>query len=171
MDIKEIGRLIYKESRLTGSFRLRSGKTAEEYFDKYLFESKPALLSEISGYIATLVPEETEILAGLELGGVPIATAVSLRTGITASFIRKKAKDYGTMKISEGADVSGKQVCIIEDVTTTGGQIIKSALEIRKLGGIVGNAICVIIRNDNVIHNLKKEGIKLSYMFHMNDLI
>ena len=74
-------------SRLTGLFTLRSGQSATEYFDKYRFESSPALLGRIAEALVPLLPAGTEVLAGLELGGVPIATALSLRTGLPVVFV------------------------------------------------------------------------------------
>jgi len=63
-------------ARLTGTLTLRSGQVASEYFDKYRFEADPALLDEIAAGLVALLPDGTEVLAGLELGGVPIATAL-----------------------------------------------------------------------------------------------
>ena len=76
-------------ARLTGTFVLRSGATASEYFDKYRFEADPRLLSRIAAAMVRLVPDEAEVLAGVELGGVPIATAMSLASGKPAAFVRK----------------------------------------------------------------------------------
>ena len=73
-------------------------------------------------------------LAGLEMGGIPIATALSLASGIPAAFVRKKAKDYGTCKFAEGADVGGKKTLVIEDVITSGGQVLMSAADLRSVG-------------------------------------
>ena len=106
--------------RLTGEFTLRSGQVAAEYFDKYLFEADPALLARVVAQMIPLVPEGTELLGGLELGGVPIATVLSARTGLPALFVRKQAKEYGTCKLAEGQDVSGRVVTLVEDVITTG---------------------------------------------------
>jgi orotate phosphoribosyltransferase len=78
-------------SRLTGKFKLRSGQIFEEYFDKYRFESDSKLLRRVALRILPLIPEGAEVLAGLELGGVPIATAMSLEGGLPAVFVRKKA--------------------------------------------------------------------------------
>ena len=77
--------------RLHGEFRLRSGRVVAEYSDKYLFESQPELLRRVAEAMVPLVPEGTELLGGLELGGVPIATMVSSLTGMPALFVRKKA--------------------------------------------------------------------------------
>lgn len=75
-------------ARLHGTFRLRSGQTSTEYFDDR-FESNPMLLRRVAQRMLQLVPAGTEVLAGLELGGVPIATATSLESGLPAVFVRK----------------------------------------------------------------------------------
>ncbi len=93
-----LGTQIGARCRLNGEFTLRSGLVSTTYFDKYLFESDPILLKDIAHHAAALVPSNTEILAGLELGGVPVATALSLTTGLPAVFVRKRPKSYGTMK-------------------------------------------------------------------------
>lgn len=84
-----------------------------------------------------------------------------------ASFVRKKAKDYGTCKIAEGAEVSGKNVCIIEDVVTTGGQIIKSVEILRNQGAIITTVLCVIQRNEEASEILAKENLELKALFTM----
>ena len=141
-----LARHVYKAAHLTGTFQLRSGANSSEYFDKYRFEARPHLLREIAKQMAPLIPAGTEILAGLEMGGIPIATAISLETGIPCVFVRKKAKDYGTMKFAEGMDIKGKKLCVIEDVVTTGGQAVISTNDLRSVGAIVENVLCVIHR-------------------------
>jgi orotate phosphoribosyltransferase len=170
MDRPELAREIYSVSHITGTFKLRSGQISDQYFDKYLFEARPDLLKEIANHMAKLIPPGTEVLAGLELGGVPIASALSLNTGLPAAFVRKKAKDYGTCKLAEGADIQGKKVCIIEDVVTTGGQIILSANDLRQLGAKTENVLCVIQRGSHSGGLLAKEGLKLIPLFTMEEL-
>ena len=170
MDRQQLAREIYEVSHITGTFKLRSGQISNQYFDKYLFEARPDLLAAIADHMAQLIPAGTEVLAGLELGGVPVASALSLKTGLPATFVRKKAKDYGTCKLAEGADVKGKNVCIIEDVVTTGGQIILSAHDLRKLGAKSENVLCVILRGSNSKELLAKEGLKLVPLFTMEEL-
>ena len=170
MDRKELATKIYNVSHLTGSFTLRSGQVSSEYFDKYLFESDPALLEEIGKHMAKLVPEDTEVLAGLELGGVPIAAAISIKTGLPAVFVRKKAKEYGTCKLAEGMDVAGKKLCIIEDVITTGGQVVLSTNDLKDYGAIVEHVLCVIERDAKSHDVLGKEGLVLHSLFTMDEL-
>ena len=170
MDRNELARKIFDTSHLEGSFKLRSGQVSNEYFDKYLFESNPKLLMEIANQLSELIPEGTELLAGLEMGGIPIATALSLQTGIPAVFVRKQAKEYGTCKLAEGIELNGKRVCVIEDVVTTGGQIVMSAKDLRQLGADIEYVLCVIERDIIGRENLNKEGLKLLSLFTMEEL-
>jgi orotate phosphoribosyltransferase len=133
-------------ARLKGTFRLRSGTTSSEYFDKYRFESEPALLQRVAQAMVALIPSGTQVLAGLELGGVPLATAMSLQCGLPAVFVRKAAKEYGTCQAVEGRDVRGLSVVIVEDVISTGGAVIQSAQMLRDAGATLTGVICAIWR-------------------------
>ena len=124
-------------SRVRGDLVLRSGRTATEYFDKYQFEADPALLDTIAGRMAALVPPGTEVLAGLEMGGIAVVTALGRHTGLPCAFVRKRAKPYGTARLAEGAEVSGRAVLVVEDVVTSGGQIVISTGHLRELGAKV----------------------------------
>lgn len=161
---------VYAASHLSGSFVLRSGRTADRYFDKYRFESDPALLADIVEALAPLVPPGIEGLAGLELGGVPLATMLSSVTGLPAFFVRKQPKKYGTERICEGGDISGRQLLIVEDVITTGGQVVLSAQDLRSEGGIVAHALCVIDRQGGGAEVVGAEDIALHALFTMSEL-
>lgn len=102
----------------------------------HLFEANPDLLRKIARGMCELIPKNIENLAGLEMGGIPLVTAISLDAGIQYAFVRKKAKEYGTYKFAEGVQVSGRNICIIEDMVATEGQIIKSANMLRKVGAM-----------------------------------
>lgn len=146
--LSELARNIDAACRLTGEFTLRSGQLATEYFDKYRFETDPALLRQVAEAMVPLLPPDTEALGGLELGGVPIATMVSSLTGLPALFVRKEAKPYGTRKLAEGADVNGLTVTLIEDVITTGGAVHNAATSLRELGAHVHTVVCAIDRSE-----------------------
>jgi len=161
---------INKVAKLTGEFLLRSGQTSDTYFDKYRFEADPKLLKEIATKMKDLIPEGTEVLAGLEMGGIPIATVLSQITGLPTSFIRKEAKKYGTCKYAEGSELLNKKVVIIEDVVTSGGAIIDAVEKMRKDGIIVNMAICVIDRESKGKQILKENGIELVSLLTKTDL-
>ena len=170
MTRNQLATAIYQKSHITGEFLLRSGTVANEYFDKYLFESDPALLGEIARAIQDLIPSDIEALAGLELGGIPLVTMLSQITSLPAFFVRKKAKEYGTRKLAEGGEVKGKKLLIVEDVVTSGGQIVLSTQDLRNLGATVNKAVCVIDREAGGKAKLAEVGIELSPLFSMSQL-
>jgi len=166
----ELAGKIAAASRLTGVFRLRSGTSSNVYWDKYRFESRPDLLAEIASALQPVLPVAASHLAGLELGGVPLATALSLRTGMRCLFIRKAAKSYGTMAIVEGEFRPQDRAVVIEDVITSGGQVCESIEEMRKLGLVVTDALCVIDREQGGEANLAKVGCTLRSLFRQQEL-
>jgi orotate phosphoribosyltransferase len=161
---------INKIAKLNGHFKLRSGKITDTYFDKYKFESNPQLLYKITNKMKKLIPQGTQVLAGLELGGIPIVTLLSYQTGIEAAFIRKEAKSYGTCKYAEGAELRNKKVVIIEDVVSSGGAIIDAVSKMRNDGIDVNLAICVIDRQTGGKEKLKEKNIKLISLFTQSEL-
>jgi len=166
----DLARRIHDVSRLTGEFVLRSGRTATEYFDKYRFEADPVLLDAVAAAMAPLVPPGTEVLAGLEMGGIPVVTALARHAGLPAAFVRKQAKAYGTCRLAEGADVVGRRVLVVEDVVTSGGQIVLSTAELRALGADVTGALCVIDREQGGREALAAESIPLHALLTAADL-
>lgn len=166
----ELAKKIYDVAYLTGSFKLRSGQTSHEYFDKYRFEAQPFLLREIAKQMAPMIPEGTEVLAGLEMGGIPIATALSLETGLPCAFVRKEAKPYGTCLFAEGTPIEGKRICIIEDVVTTGGQVILSTQDLRGVGALVNDVLCVIHRGNGHEPKLAEIGLRMQALMTIADL-
>jgi orotate phosphoribosyltransferase len=161
---------VYKSCHLTGEFKLRSGKISNEYFDKYRLESNPEILNAIADHMVSMIPKGTEILAGLEMGGIPIATALSLKSGLPVCFVRKEAKNYGTCQFAEGIDVRGRNVCIIEDVITSGGQVVLSTADLRSLGAVISNVLCVINRGgDEAIQKLKAVNLSTHSLFVRSD--
>lgn len=171
MKKQDLAKEIYAIAHLTGEFTLRSGQISNEYFDKYLFEANPKILDKISEALVDLIPDGTEVLAGLEMGGIPIVTGLSLKSGLPASYVRKNAKAYGTAKLAEGRDVKGKRICVIEDVITTGGQVILSTAELREIGATVHDVICVIERDPIGREKLEAIGLSVHSLFTMEELM
>jgi len=165
-----LARRIYDTAHLTGEFKLRSGQVSNEYFDKYLFEAEPSLLRDIAGAMAPLLPVGADALAGLELGGIPIVTMLSQVTALPALFVRKQAKEYGTCRLAEGGEVAGRRLVVIEDVVTTGGQVLLSCAELRQLGATVDTVLCVIDREAGGPEAFAAEGLELRPLFTMSQL-
>ncbi|MBA3653591.1 MAG: orotate phosphoribosyltransferase [Actinobacteria bacterium] len=166
----DLARAIYDTAHITGQFTLRSGATSTEYFDKYRLEADPALLHAVAEAMVELVPPGIDALAGLELGGVPLATMLSQLTGLPALFVRKKAKDYGTCQFAEGGEVAGRRLLVVEDVITSGGQVVASTADLRNEGATIDDVVCVIDREAGGGQALTVAGLKLRAVFTMSDL-
>lgn len=147
--------------RLTGEFTLRSGQVSSEYFDKYLLEADPLLLARVAREMIQLVPQDTDLLGGLEMGGIPIATAISGILGTPALFVRKQAKTYGTNKLAEGPPFDGKRVTLIEDVITTGGAVRDAVTALRDGGAVVDVVVCAIDRSPQGENPLADVGLEV----------
>lgn len=165
-----LAKRIKAASEIRGQFVLRSGAVSDRYFDKYRFESDPVLLSDITKAMVGLIPVGTEVLCGLEMGGIPVATMLSHYSSLPAAFIRKEAKEYGTCKYAEGADLSGKKIVLVEDVVSSGGAIIDAAKMLRDDGITVDTALCVIDRETGGKEKLEKSGIQLVSLMTASEL-
>ena len=174
MDRSELAKRLKETCSLRGHFVLRSGQVSDVYFDKYMFEADPELLQAVAEHSAPLIPEGTEILAGLELGGVPLSTALSLVTGLPQVLVRKEAKTYGTAKLAEGPEIAGRHVLVVEDVITTGGQVVLSTEELRSRGALVGTVLCVIdrrARGSNGADKLGEASISMRSLFTLDEIL
>lgn len=156
-----LARQINEVAKITGDFLLRSGKRSNTYFDKYRFEADPALLKQIAEAMVPLIPAGTQVLAGLEMGGIPIVTMLSQITGLPAAFIRKEAKAYGTCRYAEGAELAGRRFVLVEDVVSSGGAIIDAVAKLRADACPVEVALCVIDRESGGKEALAAVGIEL----------
>ena len=165
-----LARDIDAHCRLTGEFTLRSGQVASEYFDKYHFETDPDLLARVAAAMVPLLPEGTELLGGLEMGGIPIVTILSAQSRLPALFVRKEAKTYGTCKLAEGPDVSGRRVTLVEDVITTGGAVRNAAVALRQAGATVGTVVCAIDRSPGDDKPLADIGLEIRSVLTKADL-
>jgi orotate phosphoribosyltransferase len=170
MEKARLAERIRAVSWLTGQFELRSGMTSSFYLDKYRFESDPILLSAVIDELERLLPESFDKLAGLELGGIPLATGLSLKTGKKCLYVRKVPKTYGTCNLVEGGFDPGETAVVIEDVITTAGQVCKSVKQMRELGLVVQHVICVIDRQQGGKGNLAKIDCTLASVFTLDEL-
>ena len=152
-------------AKLHGSFVLRSGTVTDTYFDKYQFESDPKLLRDIAQSLSDLVPADTEVLAGLEMGGIPIVTVLSQVTGLPAAFIRKSPKDYGTCKYAEGVSLTGKKFVLVEDVVSTGGAILDAISKLEADGLAPTSILCVIDRETGAREAINAAGFEFKALF------
>ncbi|WP_457742016.1 orotate phosphoribosyltransferase [Thermococcus sp.] len=147
-----------RDAILFGHFVLTSGKESNYYINVKKLITEPDVL----GLIAKLMKEKVEEMniefdrvAGPELGAVPIATALSLETGKPLVIVRKKPKGYGTKSQVEGEVKPGDRILLVEDVTTTGGSVLRSAKVLEELGAKVTAIFVVVDREEGAAENLK----------------
>lgn len=162
---------------LRGTFTLRSGRTSNYYLDKYLFSTRPEVLSELAKLFAERIRaiegatgKKTDRLAGAELGGIPLVTASSLATGLPCIFVRNAKKDYGTSKQMEGKLERGERVIFVEDVATTGGQALEAVGVLKEAGADVLAVIATIDRQEGATEAFAKAGVRFEALFTKKDL-
>ena len=165
-----LGRDLVAAAYLEGDFVLSSGKRSTFYFDKYLFETKPSLLSRLAELLAESVPSEADRLAGPELGAVALAAAVSLRTGLPFVIVKKQSKDYATRKAIEGELNAGDRVVVVEDILTTGAAAVRAADAVRDAGGRVLKILAVVDREEGAGESIAAAGYSYEPLFRRSDL-
>lgn len=170
MTKQELADRIRAASFLEGTFTLRSGRTSSFYVDKYLFETQPEILVEVGRRLAEFVGPETTRIAGAELGGVALAAATSMASGKPFLIVRNKKKDYGTSKDFEGALERGDRVLLVEDIATTGGQVLEAAKTIAAAGATVERIVSVVDRLEGARENIEGAGFGFGSLLDAKDL-
>lgn len=170
MDLKQLGKEIIETSYKEGEFTLSSGRSSTYLFDKYGFETRPKVLEEIARNMEKMVTVETSKIAGMELGGVPLATALSLKTGLPFIIVRKGRKGYGTDKLIEGDLDADDKVVVVEDISTTGSQALSAASIIENAGASILKIICVVDREEGAREEIENKGYKFESLFTKSSL-
>jgi orotate phosphoribosyltransferase len=166
----ELARRIRDAAYLEGEFTLRSGKKSTFYVDKYLFETQPDILAEIGRRLAERRTQRTTLIAGAELGGVALAAAASMACGLPFVIVRNAKKDYGTGKPFEGRIATGDVVLLVEDIATTGGQVLEAADVLRGAGAVVEKIVAVVDRGQGAAENIRAAGHVFESIFTAADL-
>ena len=166
----ELIKRIKETSYLEGDFVLRSGKRSNYYLDKYLFETCPDILKALGEEFARHITDDVTLIAGAELGGVALAAAAAMETGRNFCIIRNSKKGYGTGKLIEGDLKSSDVVLLVEDVATTGGQVLEAAKIITESGAAVKKILCVIDRCQGAEQNITAAGYRFESIFTKHDL-
>lgn len=170
MTREQLAKRIADVSLLRGEFTLRSGRKSNYYLDKYRFETQPDVLAALGKLFAERVTDQTDRIAGAELGAVPLAAAAGMASGKPIVFIRNQKKDYGTAKQVEGLLNPGETVLIVEDVLTTGGQVLEAAKTLQDLGAKIERIVAVIDRLEGARENIEKAGFTFESLFTTKDL-
>ncbi len=151
-----------------GDFTLASGAKSKYYVDVKIAIMQPELLSEIAAEVAAKY--DFDVVAGVAVGGVPLATAVSLAAKKPCAIIRAQAKDHGKSQMVIGT-VKDKRVLLIEDVTTSGGSSKYGVDELKKEGAIVESVVTVVDREGGAADLLGKEGVTLHPLVRASELL
>ena len=155
---------------LHGDFTLRSGRKSRYYLDKYLFETQPDILTTLGQMLAEHVDDGITRLAGAELGGIPLVTAASMASGLPSVLIRNQKKTYGTGKQMEGKLDPGDRVMIVEDIVTSGGQVLEAVQVIRGAAAEVAKIVVVIDREEGAREKIEAAGLAFHSLLTKSDL-
>ena len=166
----EIAQRIAELSVLHGNFTLRSGRTSTWYIDKYRFSTDPEILLELGRMFAERLPDGTQRLAGAELGGIPLVTTTSMAAGLPCLFVRNQKKEYGTAKRFEGELLEGDRVTLLEDVATTGGQVLEAARDLEAAGADIAGIIATVDRMEGARENIESAGYWFDSLFTVREL-
>ena len=170
----ELARLIRGCAYLEGDFVLRSGRRSRYYLDKYRFETEPSLLRELGERIAARAVEAAPAavrLAGPELGAVALTAAASLASGLPFLIVRNEGKEYGTARRVEGNYTSGEEVCLVEDVITSGGAAVTAVEALRAEGLECRTAVCVVDREEGGAAALAGHEVRLVPIFRAREVL
>lgn len=167
---EHLAKRIAEVALLRGNFTLRSGRTSTYYLDKYRFETQPDILAALGEMFAATMPPETDRIAGPELGAVALAAAAGMAAGKPFVIVRNKKKDYGSAKQVEGVLNKGDRIVIVEDILTTGGQVIEAAHTLQEMGATVLKIVGVIDRQEGARENVEQAGFVFESLFTVDQL-
>jgi orotate phosphoribosyltransferase len=168
--------LIKQRSYREGEFVLASGKKSNFYLDM-----KPTMFHpEGANLLAELVLEKLadlniDYVGGMAVGAIPLVTAVTVLSARTARplpgfFVRKEAKDHGTKRrVDAVADLNGKNVAILEDVTTTGDSSMQAVEAATGAGAKVALVLSLVDRGEGALEFYKTKGIPFAWLFHLSE--
>lgn len=170
MTREQLAKRIADVSLLRGEFILRSGRKSNYYLDKYRFETQPDVLIELGKMFAEKIGPAVDRIAGAELGAVSLAAAASMASGKPFVIVRNQKKDYGTSKLVEGILNAGESVLIVEDVLTTGGQVLEAAKSLKDAGAKIDRIVAVIDRMEGARQAIESAGYMFEALFTTADL-
>jgi orotate phosphoribosyltransferase len=168
--------IIKTESLLTGAeFTLASGQRSGFFFDmkKTMFHAEGASL--VGDIIFEMIADDVDVqyIGGLEIGAIPMAVSISLKSWparpINAFFVRKAPKDHGAINLIDGQFRPNSKVILFDDVTTTGGSVMKAVRAVRDQGCTVKKILTIVDRGEGAAKNLEKENLELVSIFTMDD--
>ncbi len=153
-----------------GEFTLASGERSDYYVDIKKASTRPDILSIIAAAMEGRMAERPDRIAGVVLGSIPLATALSLRSGIPLLMVRKERKAHGTGSSVEGDLQEGMRVLVVEDVITSAGSVIEAVEQLRAQGAEVDTVLAVIDREAGGREALRERGVRLEALLAASEL-
>lgn len=169
MTKQQLAARIKETAYLEGEFTLRSGAKSKYYLDKYLFETQPDILGELGRLFAEKACD-ADLIAGAELGAVSLAAAASMASGKPYVIVRNAKKGYGTGNQIEGKLPAGARVLLVEDIITSGGQVIEAAKALTEAGATVARIVGTIDRLQGGRANIEQAGYAFESLLTREDL-
>ncbi|HII17504.1 TPA: orotate phosphoribosyltransferase [Candidatus Woesearchaeota archaeon] len=155
-----------------GIFKLASGRISPIYIDLRILPSYPKEFGSIMDAFGKLVSGlDVDVVAGAETAGIPLATAIAIKTGLPMVYVRRRPKGYGTGSMIEGVLEQGKKVVLIDDIITNGGSKFRFIDGLKEAGGQVKDVAVVLDRNQGGSEMLEAEGISLHALVSLKDLL
>lgn len=152
-------------------FTLKSGKKSRVFVDIKQASLNPDILKEIVELIDSIGQNKEwyfDKIASVAIGGIPIATALSLRWDEHQIIIRSETHDRG-MKQKIIGDCTNQRCLLIEDVATSGGSILNAVKAIREAGGICTDVIVVVDREEGANELCLQNGITIHSCLKKSD--
>lgn len=160
---------LVRASFLEGQFRLAEGLTSPYYFDKYMFETRPAVLRRVARLLAPLAGPASERLAAQAPGALALGVAVSLESGLPLVILRPTGPEDRPASI-EGELYEGEQVTLIEDVVVTGRRALEGVRRLRQAQVEVEAVLAVVDREHGAAERFASEGIAYRHLFTSTEL-
>jgi orotate phosphoribosyltransferase len=164
--------LIAERSVRTGDFTLASGKKSNLFIDLKPIMLDPEGIGLLGRLLhARLAGTPAAFVGGMAMGAVPLAVAVALHSHGTprplpAFWVRKEQKEHGTRKLIDGPVTPGARVAVLEDVTTTGGSLLKAVEAVRAFGCEVVAVSTVVDRDEGARDEVRRTtGLELDALF------
>lgn len=171
MDKEELIKLLKKCGAIQfGRFVLTSGAVSDYYIDIKKASTEPKILKKISKAMAEYT-KGYDLIAGMELGAVPLVVALSIETNIPYVIIRKEKKEHGTSKHIEGGEVKDKKILLIEDVTTSGKSVIKSIKILRENKAKIDEVLAVVDRESGAEEKLQSADVSFIPLLSISDIL
>ena len=151
-----------------GEFTLASGKKSSCYIDVKSAVTNPDLLSAIASEINR--SQTFDVVAGVAVGGVPLAVATSMVAKKPFAIIRAAEKSHGKKEIIIG-NVRDVTVLLVEDVTTTGGSAMYGINALRDAGARADRVVTVVDREQGAGEMLEKQGVILIPLVKISEIL